>query len=254
MRSSISALIARKIGGFMRTRPADVHWPGGIASFTFDDFPRSALTVGGAILERHDGRGTYYTAMRFAGGGNHLGAMFDLADLAAAHRAGHEIACHTHDHLDCRYADRATITAEIEKNAQAIVDVLDTAAPTNFAYPYGAVSLTAKRVLAHHFVTCRGTGEGINAGKADLADLRVVTLYAHRFDEVALRARIDEARDRNGWVIFYTHDVSEDPSEWGCTPAQLEAVVGHAAQRLPILPVREVAARVVGDLQRSVAA
>jgi hypothetical protein len=71
---------------------------------------------------------------------------------------------------------------------------------------------------------------------------------------VALRARIDEARDRNGWVIFYTHDVSEDPSEWGCTPAQLEAVVDHAAQRLPILPVRDVAARVVGDLQRSAAA
>ena len=54
------------------------------------------------------------------------------------------------------------------------------------------------------------------------------------------------ARARNGWIIFYTHDVAEQPSEWGCTPAQLEAVVGYAAQRLPVLPVRDVAVRVVG--------
>ena len=50
MRSSISALLARKIGGLMRTRPDSVNWPGGVASFTFDDFPKTALTVGGAIL------------------------------------------------------------------------------------------------------------------------------------------------------------------------------------------------------------
>ena len=245
MRSSISALIARKIGGFMRTRPADVCWPGGVASFTFDDFPRSALTVGGAILENHGARGTYYTAMKFAGGGNHLGPMFDLADLAAAQGAGHEIACHTHSHLDCRYASGTQIAAEIDENAQALGAVL-TPAPTSFAYPYGAISLTAKRLLARRFATCRGTGEGINAGATDLADLLVVTLYAHRFDEPALQARIDEAQTRNGWIIFYTHDICEQPSEWGCTPAQLEAVVGYAAQRLPVLPVRDVAVRLSG--------
>ena len=178
--------------------------------------------------------------MKFAGTANHLGPMFESADVSAAHRAGHEIACHTHSHLDCRYAKRREIAAEVGENSRAIAGLLGDATPSNFAYPYGAVSLTAKHVLARRFATCRGTGEGVNAGPVDLADLRVVTLYANRFDEATLRRRIDEAAAGNGWIIFYTHDVADEPSEYGCTPAQLEAVVGYAAQLLPVLPVREV--------------
>lgn len=248
MLSSISALAARQIGGFLRTRPASVRWPGGVASVTFDDFPRSALTVGGDILERHGGRGTYYATMGYAGTENHLGPMFEIADLAVAHRAGHEIACHTNSHLMCRYATPAAIAADIAANTQAIIAALDDngAAPVSFAYPHGAISLTAKSALGKRFATCRGTGEGINVGAVDLADLRVVTLWAPRYDEAALRRRIDEAHARNGWVILYTHDVAERPSEYGCTPAQLEAVVGYAAQRMRVLPVRDVASRFAG--------
>jgi peptidoglycan/xylan/chitin deacetylase (PgdA/CDA1 family) len=251
MRSSISALAARQIGGFMRARPARIDWSDGVASFTFDDFPKSALTVGGAILERHGARGTYYTAMRLAGTDRSVGRMFDPGDVVAAHRAGHEIACHTYSHLDCRWATTAAIAAEADENRRAVVALLGgadaAAAPTNFAYPYGAVSLRAKRALASRFASCRGTGEGINRGAVDLADLLVVTLYAHRFDEAALRRRIDEAHAGNAWIIFYTHDIAEQPSEFGCTPDQLAAVVAYAAPRLAVLPVRQVIAEIAGS-------
>jgi len=247
MRSSISALLARRIGGFMRGRPARVDWPGGVASFTFDDFPKSALTVGGAILEQHGGRGTYYTAMNFAGTERKLGRMFDVEDVAAADRAGHEIACHTLSHLDCRWAKPADIEREIDDNGRALAAMLGgDNAPASFAYPYGAVSLRARRALGRRFATCRGTGLGLNAGPVDLADLLVIILYDHLYDEAAMRHWIDEAQARNGWVIFYTHDVADRPSEFGCTPAQFEAVVAYAAQRMPVLPVRDVAARIIG--------
>lgn len=250
MRSSISALLARRIGGVLRGRPARVDWPGGVASVTFDDFPKSALTAGGRILEQHGGRGTYYTAMNFAGAERKLGRMFDAEDVVAADRAGHEIACHTLSHLDCRWAKTADIERDIDENGRALAAVLGgNAPPASFAYPYGAVSLKARQALGRRFTTCRGTGLGINAGPVDLADLLVVILYDHLYDEAAMRRWVDEAQAKNGWVIFYTHDVAEQPSEFGCTPAQLEAVVAYAAQRMPVLPVRDVAARIIGSSQ-----
>src|SRR5271166_4623320 len=109
--------VAGKIGRFVYARPMRVAWPGGVVSFTFDDFPKSALTVGAGILERYGARGTYYAAMGLAGSDGMLGPMFDHNDILAAHRAGHELACHTYSHLDCRGAAKSRIRNEIERNA-----------------------------------------------------------------------------------------------------------------------------------------
>jgi peptidoglycan/xylan/chitin deacetylase (PgdA/CDA1 family) len=239
MRSSIPARLAR---GFLATRPARVSWPGGVISFTFDDFPKSALTSGGAILERYGLRGTYYASLGMAGSENHLGPMFEHEDLRAAHDAGHEIACHTYTHRDCCRATGPAIVAEIAENGAALAGLLGGVKITNFAYPYGAVSLAGKRVLSTCFDTCRGVGQGANYGIVDLADLLAVRIYNRGFDRAALRRTIDRNRALGGWIIFFTHDVSVKPSDFGCTPSQLEAIVADAAERAPVLPVRDVVA------------
>ncbi len=254
MRASYGALVARKVGWFMRRRPGWIAWEGGVASFTFDDFPKSALTNGGAILESHGLRGTFYAALKLAGTENHLGPMFEPADLRAAHESGHEIACHTYSHLDCCRASAADISAEIDENTAGIAALIDGAAPMNFAYPYGAVSLAAKRAVATRFVSCRGTGQGINHAAVDFADLLGVRVYDRFFDADALRRLVDENRAKNGWLIFYTHDVSEQPSLYGCTPGQLDTIVEYAKQHMTVLPVREVAARLAPDTARRLAA
>ena len=44
-----------------------------------------------------------------------------------------------------------------------------------------------------------------------------------------------------GWLIFYTHDVSERPSPYGCTPEKLRFVVRRAKEiGASILPVGTV--------------
>lgn len=240
---TVAARLAREFRRLMSTRPARVDWPGGVVSFTFDDFPRSAWTEGGAILEQHDCRGTYYAAMGLAGTENHLGPMFHSEDLRDIHARGHEIACHTFSHLDCSRAPAAEIAVEIDRNGAALSRGLDGAMPINFAYPYGAVSLAAKRALAPRFVACRGTGRGINHGAVDLADLLSTAIYDQTFDQAALRRLIDGNRERGGWLIFYTHDVRETPSDFGCTPLQLKAVVARAARAGAVLPVGDVLAR-----------
>src|SRR5947209_11228992 len=70
-----------------------------IVSFTFDDFPRSALTVAGKILDNYNVCGTYYAAMGLMGKITEVGEMFDSRDLKHLVAAGHELACHTFDHV-----------------------------------------------------------------------------------------------------------------------------------------------------------
>jgi peptidoglycan/xylan/chitin deacetylase (PgdA/CDA1 family) len=252
-RVSLPARLVREVRGILCTRPAKMKWPGGVVSFTFDDFPRSAWINGGAILEKYDVRGTYYTAMGLAGTANHLGPMFEVEDLRAARAHGHEIACHTFTHRDCCRASPGAIIGEIEENAAALSALLDGTVLTNFAYPFGGVSLSAKHALANRFASCRGTGRGINRGTIDLADLFSTSIYNRDFDRARLCQSIDAARKAGGWIIFFTHDVSETPSEFGCTPAQLQSIVSYAVENMPVLPVREVVATlgVAGDRSAS---
>jgi peptidoglycan/xylan/chitin deacetylase (PgdA/CDA1 family) len=232
--------VTRKCALAISARPVRFCWPGGVVSFTFDDFPKSALTVGGRILERYDARGTYYTAMNLAGANEHLGPMFDPNDVLAAHRGGHEIACHTFTHVDCRTVPASSLTAELHQNAQALGALSSDIELSNFAYPYGSISASAKRFLSAHFSSCRGIGRGVNHEIVDLADLQAVQLYALDFDEAEMQRLIQYNKRVEGWLIFFTHDVSQNPSAYGCTPDQLERTVAFAAAHTTILPVRDV--------------
>jgi peptidoglycan/xylan/chitin deacetylase (PgdA/CDA1 family) len=218
--------------------------PGGVISFTFDDFPKSALDVGGRILQRYGARGTYYVSMGLAGTNRVVGAMFDEEDVRTAHYTGHEIACHTFSHPNCGSLKRSAILAEIRGNAAALRTVIRDRAFVNFAYPYGAVSHTVKRALRFRFKTCRGIRPGINQGTVDLADLRAIPLYNSEFDQNQLLRLIDHNRAAGGWLIFYTHDLSDTPSRFGCTPCQLETLAHYAAARTTILRICDVVSHI----------
>ena len=99
----------------------------------------------------------------------------------------------------------------------------------NFAYPFGGVSQTAKQALGGRFTSCRGTGRGLNRGSVDLADLLSTSIYARDFNRNRLCRLIDDAQAAGGWVTFYTHDVCDEPSDFGCTPAQLKSIVAYAS-------------------------
>jgi peptidoglycan/xylan/chitin deacetylase (PgdA/CDA1 family) len=234
---------ARKLLRRGAVRPADVAFDGGVVSFTFDDFPKTAWTKGGKALAKFGAKGTYYVSAGLAGQTGEMGAMFEAADAREAHHAGHEIACHTFSHLNCARAAKGEILAQLRDNAAALSAMLDGFAPRNFAFPYGAVSAAAMRAVGPRFASCRGIADGINHASSDLAQLSANKIYASIFDETRLRALIDRNRSLGGWLIFYTHDVDEAPSRYGCTPEQLERVVGYAAERSEILPVRDAVAR-----------
>ncbi len=227
---------------FCRTVPLGGHGP--IVSFSFDDFPRSAYTVGGEILKCFGGRGTYYVAMDLMNSTNNLGKHFEQIDLHSLTEEGHELASHTKSHLSSREVSFEIFRDNVWKGRETITGVTGREDSGNFAYPYGHVTFEAKRKLGPELMSCRGTCGGLNGPIIDLNLLRANSLYGDIGQLDRARKLIQRNQEEKSWLIFYTHDVSETPSEFGCTPRLLEATVSSAAEGAKIMTIAAVLAQI----------
>jgi peptidoglycan/xylan/chitin deacetylase (PgdA/CDA1 family) len=217
-----------------------------MVSFTFDDFPRTAYSIGGAILERFGARGTYYAACGLMNSSNELGDQFRPRDLDSLLGKGHELASHTYGHTSARAVSCEAFCKEVEKGRRAVEEIVGTESG-NFAYPFGHVTLRTKRALDSKLSTARSIFGGFNGGfdgpEADLNLLRANSLYGGLEAATAAEQLIAENVRRKSWLIFYTHDVRENPSPYGCTPALLEASISCTARSgCRILTVKEALA------------
>lgn len=211
-----------------------------MVSFTFDDVPKSAATVGAAILEEHDVHGTFYVIGSQVGTSSPLWDMIDGDDIVALHRQGHEIACHTFSHKRACDLDAGTLNAEIERNQHYLRSLDSSIRIENFAYPFGYGSFVRKRQLKTLFKSCRSIVPGVNSGTVDLQFLRAMPLIDRRVDRCGIERAFDEAQKNNGWLIFYTHDVADEPSPYGCSPALLnEALEAASRRKIPVLNMAE---------------
>jgi len=202
---------------------------GPIISFTFDDFPRSACSVGAPILERFGARGTYYAAPGLANTSTDLGELFAEDDIHSLIDRGHEVASHTFHHSSCRSISAADFEVDVQEGIKA-VELLTGRKSRNFAYPYGHVTLATKKGLAPYLKSARSIIPGINGPEVDLNLLFANQLYGGMAGTAAVHLLIEKSVAQKGWLIFYTHDVRPNPSEYGCTPDLFEFAVSAAAQ------------------------
>ncbi len=221
----------RKVLNHFCSRPVSLGEAGPIVSFSFDDFPRSAYTVGGSVLQNHGVRGTYYVTPSLRDKTNNLGEQYRLEDVHNLMEQGHELGSHTLTHLSCWSVPLDRFREDANEGRKAILDQMVVADSGNFAYPYGAVTLRAKKALGRVMRSCRGTTPGINGPRVDLNLLRANSLYGEIARLESMRRLIEQNAEKKGWLIFYTHDVSSRPSRFGCTPALLEAVVSFATKK-----------------------
>lgn len=208
-----------------------------IISFTFDDFPRSALEVGGPLLDRHGVKATYYVSLGIAGRTEAAGAMFQFADLNRVIAAGHELGCHTFDHCPAWATGPDAFEASVVHNAKALAQY--TTAPfRTLSYPISYPRPATKRRMSRIFACCRGGGQTFSTGKVDLNYVKAFFLEQCGEDMSGIRALLDATCAAGGWLIFATHDISPHPSRFGCTPDFFEAVVAAAAESgATLLPV-----------------
>ena len=224
-------------------RRAERSSPSPLISFTFDDFPRTALTAGGKLLLDYGWRGTYYAAIGLMDKVVNDELMFTRADLGDLLTAGHELGCHTFDHSPCSSVSAGKFVQSCADNRRNAVALLSGYELQNFSFPHGQVTMAAKYRLRSIYDTCRSIEWGVNSDPADLGFLRANPIYS-RYSISTVKQLIQENIAVNGWLIFYTHDVASNPSRVGCTPEYLEEVLRCALESgADVLTIREAACR-----------
>lgn len=220
----------------------------GILSLSFDDFPASAWTEAAPVLAEHGIKATYYVAGGLSGGTNIGKPQFEVEHLQAAYAAGHEVGCHTFDHVSALRLSPEDLTGQLARNAAWVAERLDGHVMTSFAWPFGDVALGAKAVIDQRFQLGRGVRDGVNAGRADRVNLQAIGLESRRLPHYDLEGLVARAADASGWLIAYGHDVESAPTPYGCTPEDLDRLIRLAKTAgLEILPVGEAWERLGGD-------
>ena len=211
-----------------------------LISFTFDDFPRSALLEGGAILTRFGLRGTYYASFGLMGQTGPTGEIFVPRDLDVLLVQGHELGCHTFSHCHSWDTKSHVFEDSIARNEEARMKLIPGVPFKTLSYPICPPRPRIKRTAAAHFAGCRGGGETFNVGTIDLSHLAACFLEKSRLDAGAPRMLIERNRRARGWLIFATHDIATNPTPYGCTPSFFKDVVTAAVSSGGrILPVGE---------------
>ncbi len=212
-------------------------------SFAFDDVPASAAEVGAAMLERRGLKATYYVAAALAGTESATGRMACAEAVRRLAAAGHEIGCHTYSHLDCGQAAARDAVEDVALNAETLAH-WGLPRPSTFAYPFGDVAAATKRALAGRFNLMRAMHHGLVTAGSDLNQAPSVGTEGPDGEALALRW-LSRLAGRPAWLILTSHDVTEHPSAWGCTPATLARLADAAlAAGVEVVTVAEGAARV----------
>lgn len=190
-----------------------------VISFSFDDVALSACTTGAALLQEYQARATFFVCGGLENQLEQGQLCHHGAQLQQLHRDGHEVACHTYSHLNCEVQPLSVLQADWDRNRQYLAELGIPA--SGFAFPFGAYDLGSKHAAAQRFSYSRITGGGMQQGRADLHALRAQALYAGKNTDEEIRNLIAQAVEQGAWLIFYSHEVSDQPGPWGTTPAQL---------------------------------
>ena len=209
-----------------------------VVSFTFDDFPKSAKENGANILESYDVCGTFYVSLGFALTNQQSGELISQHDVLSLSKKRHEIGCHTFSHLDCSFKSPSIIREDCYRNQQIALEIANLNF-TSFAYPYGNFDPLSKNVISKIYDTARSSESGINVNIFDLSLLKSVSLYEINGFERPLKwlSRLDKM---GGWLIFYTHDVRKEPSEYGCSIDLFKKTLKTSINKgFKVLPISE---------------
>jgi peptidoglycan/xylan/chitin deacetylase (PgdA/CDA1 family) len=199
-----------------------------LISFTFDDFPRSALFTGGSVLEKYGAVGTYYTSLGLMGRTAPTGEMFRQEDLEPLLQRGHELGCHTFSHCHAYDTPAPEFERSILENRRTLRALVPEADFRTLSYPISGPRPNTKRRTAKYFAACRGGGQVYNSGTIDLNNLQAFFLEQSRDNPQAIKELVDSNRRAGGWLVFATHDVCDNPTRFGCHPAFFDEVVRYS--------------------------
>jgi peptidoglycan/xylan/chitin deacetylase (PgdA/CDA1 family) len=209
-----------------------------LVSISFDDVPMSTFHYGRPVLDRHGVKATFYVCLGMGNKSLFLGPR----EVRSLYLEGHEIGCHTYRHYRLTFGSARGMAADAKRNRDELAGIIDAEGPLGFSYPFGKICAGVKRRLGKQYHSLRSSRPGVNSGISDFNCLRAISLQAPSFSSSLVDFWLDEAGRRRGWLIFFTHAISPEPTRYDLTPNMLEVLLSGCLRRgYQILPVGSVA-------------
>src|SRR5262249_46847941 len=137
-------------------------------------------------------------------------------------------------------------------NQKKLKELLPLASFQSLSYPISNPRPQTKKRSSKYFACCRGGGQRFNIGEIDLNYLGAYFLEQNRENAQSIKNTIDENSQANGWLIFATHDISDRPTRWGCTPKLFDDIVRYSVKSgARVLPVYKAHAYLRNALRSS---
>ena len=236
---SLFRRVGRKFIPFFAQRTFEFELDQPIVSISFDDFPKSVMENALPLLDKYGWKASFYVAAALENTTNHLGLHFDRHDLHRLQKQGHEIGCHTYQHLNITEISNVRVADELNVNAKEIQKLGITSPLRTFAYPFGETSIQRKSLLSHQFSSMRGIMPGVHYNKVDLNQIKSEPIYSGP-KMAHTHKLIESLKHKPGWLTLFTHDIRDNPSEWGCTAKDFEEIlVSIHNSGAKVLPIQE---------------
>jgi len=250
---NINNFIQRAVSKYRRTatkhiycRKINLHTNAPIISFSFDDAPHTAFTYGIDILNAYGAWATFYISIGMLESDSPSGPIASVDDLRRAVKEGHELGCHTFDHRHSWNTNPDLFVQSVFKNRRALFEIFPEMTFSTLAYPFCGPKPSIKKAVGKLFRCCRSGGQTFNIGITDLNLLKAYFLDVRIGNTInTIKNIIDKNSESNGWLIFATHDIDDNPSPYGCSKSFFNEVVAHAAKSGAILlPVGKACERI----------
>jgi peptidoglycan/xylan/chitin deacetylase (PgdA/CDA1 family) len=203
-----------------------------IISFTFDDVPKTAVKKGAKILNNYGIKGTFYLSLELLGGYSDVGLpIADRHDIENLISNGHEIGDHTYSHLRAFEVSDEEYEKSILMNREKMDALFAGYEFRSFAYPYGSVTPNKKRIVRKYYNIARGIEGGLNKSYMDTLLLKSYHLAGNKDRLGFYSGLIDNAIEQNSWLIFFTHEVQTNPTEFGCDLILFESLINYCISK-----------------------
>ncbi len=220
-----------------------------IVSLTFDDGTGDHIEVARLLADRGL-PATFYVSSGLIGSSPEHLTWDEVTEIAAL---GHEVGGHTSNHPDLATLDEDAAFAQIADDRQTLrAHGLD---PVTFAYPYGSQNDAVRALVARSGYLYGRRAWGLAAVGADDDKQALVESvpppdpYALRtypsiengttLDE--LKAIVERAARRRGWIPLVLHKISEGTWTWELSATIFEPFVDWLARGQDRVPVATVA-------------
>ena len=192
-------------------------------AFCVDDIPQNAMTYLNSVNKFPL---TFFVSGGLEGAVSYDKRMYSLSDLKIFYKKHDciEVSCHSFSHNDIKSCSNEEFIVDCKRNRDFLGNELNLRTKTGFSFPRGRWNLTLLYKLSRQYKYLRTTRKFVLTYFCFRYFLPGIPCYSQQL--TYLYKTLDKYSSRkNIWLVLYTHDICESPSDFGMTPEECNKLI-----------------------------